>query len=108
MAGLRPAPVRALAMMGAPEPLRLFGDSLADRPPRGQKAPSRCCLEEVARAARMMQQAQRQLTTWILTARNEGCSWRQIGAATGISHQTLHRRFSSSRSSCRASVSELD
>lgn len=95
-------------MTGTPEPLRLFGDTLADGRFPGEEAPSRTCLAEVTRAARMMHQAQQQLTTWILTARDEGYSWRQIGAATGISHQTLHRRFRSARSACRASVSDLD
>lgn len=90
------------------EPLRLFEDPpLPAEPAETGPTPPRC-LQAVTKAARLAREAQRQLATSVLTARNEGHSWRRIGEASRISHQTLHRRFASVRSAPSAAVSELD
>jgi hypothetical protein len=107
-------------MAGQPEPLRLFdvdGDAdprlshdettavsirdtnvpirdtvLVDgstRPPHGADG---LMLQRVARAAAGVVIAGHVLNEAIAAARSDGCSWRAIGAATGLPYQTLHRR----------------
>jgi hypothetical protein len=49
-------------------------------------------LREAAGAARLVGLATDTLTEAITAARNAGSSWRQLGIATGIPFQTLHRR----------------
>lgn len=94
-------------MTAGSAPLRLFEDAPVSTTPTDALPASPRCLREVAKAARLAREAQRQLTISVLTARNEGHSWRRIGEASRISHQTLHRRFASVRSA-PAAVAELD
>ena len=95
------------AVTGQTEPLRLFDDPAVTDRALGQP-PSQDSLTEVARAARLVGEAQQRLTRWIRTARDEGHSWRRIGTAAGIAHQTLHRRCRASRSTSSPPVSDLD
>lgn len=94
-------------MTGEAEPLRLFEEpSIAGQALCDSRA--RDSLTEVARSARLLGEAQKTLAEWVLTARDEGHSWRRIGTAAGIAHQTLHRRCRAGRSSSSASVPDLD
>lgn len=94
-------------MTGEAEPLRLFDEpSIAGQALCDSRA--RDSLTEVARSARLLGEAKKTLAEWVLTARDEGHSWRRIGTAAGIAHQTLHRRCRAGRSSWSASVPDLD
>ena len=102
-----------------PEALRLFDlPGPAAVPERGDKNPSRDETAEpsrhetrshpsqtemadqhaeplrlVAEAARMERTARARLVEAIAAARAAGHSWRELGTASGVPHQSLHRRF---------------
>jgi hypothetical protein len=50
-------------------------------------------LRQVADSAKLAAQAQARFARAVAAAREAGYSWRRIGKATGIPHQTLHRQF---------------
>ena len=50
-------------------------------------------LRRVAEAARLVSQAKVRFVSAVIAARSAGCSWRAIGTASGVPHQSLHRRF---------------
>jgi hypothetical protein len=105
-------------MADRPEPLRLFdpdpqGDETRSSQPKTgaelspsetRQVPSRSetrsnwqegqenPLHAVAEAATMVGNADRHLDAAIEAARAAGRSWREIGIASGVPYQTLHRR----------------
>jgi hypothetical protein len=50
------------------------------------------CLREASEEATLVRTATEALAAAVCAARAAGCSWREIGIATGIPHQTLHRQ----------------
>jgi hypothetical protein len=77
----------------APEPLQLFGANFECAPQADASGHMPASLQTVRRAARLVLQAQDRFLNAVLTARRDGCTWRQIGTAMGVPYQSLHRRF---------------
>src|SRR2546425_537697 len=102
-------------MADRPEPLRLFDPDPAagahasqpetttqpsrsetqtpsSRPDTDDRRPDHELLRAAAESAKLESNARMRLDTAVETARAAGHSWRALGIATGIPHQTLHRR----------------
>jgi hypothetical protein len=77
----------------APEPLQLFGTNFRCAPRADASGDMPASLQTVRRAGRLVLQAQERFLNAVLTARRDGCTWRQIGTAAGVPYQSLHRRF---------------
>ena len=56
----------------------------------GQIARRLVALEAVVRTQSTFASLERSL---VIAARNDGCSWREIASALGVSRQAAHRRF---------------
>jgi len=96
----------------APEALRLFETSVTEVEVLSQRrtAPEsldRGPLRLVARTAILVAKAQRDFARAVISARASDFSWRQIGVAAGIPHQSLHRRFGESRGLKVASAEQV-
>lgn len=63
-----------------------------------QESPTEDLLRAIRRAARMVADADCELVAAIEGARAGRCSWREIGNAAGVAHQTLHHRHQAGRS----------
>ncbi len=77
------------------EALRLFDDAgpTASSPDNGTTNAPKTSLQLVAAAAEGAARARARLVEAVAAARQAGHSWRHIGAAAGMPHQTLHRQF---------------
>lgn len=74
--------LEALAPLPGPQPEPVI-DNLS----------ARASLRQLARVREELENVQAHYDKAVLTARNSGLSWAQIGTALGVSKQNLHNRF---------------
>lgn len=98
-----------IGMTRPAEPLRLFDEAYdrrhpqTNRPEAGGGQSTDKSLERVAEAAKLVTKAHEQFVSAVIAARSMGFSWRRIGVAAGLPHQSLHRRLAGAGAHGRSS-----
>lgn len=86
-------------MASEAEPLRLFDGPSPDGPEQAERTYPEIdmALRRIKDAVKAIERADKDTAGAVRGARLSGCSWRSIAKASGLPHQTMHRRYGPGR-----------